>query len=76
MGAAGVAAAEQLTSEVAAKEDFWAALDVILGQSLGENDAACVRRAFAKVGGLCVGLFCKVGWDGMGRCVCAGGWVG
>lgn len=50
MAAAAAAAAEQLTSEVAAKDDFWAALDVMLVQSLGENDAARVRRAFAKVG--------------------------
>lgn len=48
---------------MAAKEDFWAALDVMLGQSLGENDAARVRRAFAKVGEW-VGLY--VGWVGMG----------
>ena len=52
VGAAVGAAAERLTSEVAAKEDFWAALDVMLGQSLGENDAARVQRAFTKVDGL------------------------
>ena len=55
---AAAAAAEQLTSEVAAKDDFWAALDVMLGQSLGENDAARVRRAFAKVGRWMGGWIC------------------
>jgi len=59
--AAAAASAEQLTSEVAAKEDFWAALDVMLGRSLEENDAARVRRAFAKVKSLCMCLLCSGG---------------
>eukprot|EP00624_Nannochloropsis_granulata_P002294 evm.model.NODE_21659_length_22718_cov_20.006426.2 len=38
-----------LTASINSKEDFWAALDVLLDKSLGPGDAVPVRRAFVDV---------------------------
>ena len=38
-----------LTASIGSKEDFWAALDVLVGKSLGPGDAEHVRRAFVGV---------------------------